>query len=233
MQSEKLGSTYWRPIYIYHIYTLFLTYSIDNQLGPRMKSDDSKNLTPKRDESKQSREELLARAALKPSAGAAFASKAFLSQWGELDLISLSAELSNQASSVSEGSLRGCEEMLISQAHTLQAIFNNLAVRAAGSDDLTKMEAFLRLAMKAQGQCRATIKAIGDLKNPQPVAFVRQANIANGPQQINNGPTTQNLPPEKIENPPNELLENVKHDQLDAGTPRSSVPSYQEMGSVD
>ena len=26
------------------------------------------------------------------------------------------------------------------------------------------------------------------IKNPQPVAFVRQANIANGPQQVNNAP---------------------------------------------
>ena len=45
---------------------------------------------------------------------------------------------------------------------------------------------YLRLALKAQSQCRATLATLAAVKNPQPVAFVRQANIAHGPQQVNN-----------------------------------------------
>jgi hypothetical protein len=45
----------------------------------------------------------------------------------------------------------------------------------------------MRLGLKAQSQCRTTIEALALLKNPPNVAFVRQANIANGHQQVNNG----------------------------------------------
>jgi len=49
------------------------------------------------------------------------------------------------------------------------------------------MEAFLGLALKAQAQSRATISALVDLKYPRQATFVKQANIAKGPQQVNNG----------------------------------------------
>jgi hypothetical protein len=44
------------------------------------------------------------------------------------------------------------------------------------------LEAYLRLGLKAQSQSRATLETLSRIKNPQPVAFVRQANIAHGPQ---------------------------------------------------
>ena len=31
------------------------------------------------------------------------------------------------------------------------------------------------------------MEALAEMKNPHPVAFVKQANIAHGPQQVNNG----------------------------------------------
>ena len=40
--------------------------------------------------------------------------------------------------------------------------------------------------MKAQAQSRATISALVDLKYPRQATFVKQANIAHGPQQVNN-----------------------------------------------
>lgn len=51
---------------------------------------------------------------------------------------------------------------------------------------LDATERYLKLALKAQGQCRTTIEALALLKNP-PV-YARQANINNGgQQQVNNG----------------------------------------------
>ena len=38
----------------------------------------------------------------------------------------------------------------------------------------------------AQSNCRATVEALAYMQNP-PTVFARQANIASGPQQINNG----------------------------------------------
>jgi hypothetical protein len=41
--------------------------------------------------------------------------------------------------------------------------------------------------VKGQAQCRATLEALAEIKNPGPVAFVEQANITNGAQQVKNG----------------------------------------------
>ena len=43
----------------------------------------------------------------------------------------------------------------------------------------------MRLALKAQSQCRTTIETLTILKNPTTI-FARQANIAQGSQQVNN-----------------------------------------------
>ena len=77
--------------------------------------------------------------------------------------------------------------MLISQATALQTIFTSLAGRAQMQEYQKNLESFLGLALKAQAQSRATLSALVDLKYPRQATFVRQANIANGPQQVNNG----------------------------------------------
>jgi hypothetical protein len=41
----------------------------------------------------------------------------------------------------------------------------------------------MRLALKAQSQCRTTAETLAVMRNP-PV-FARQANVVNGPQQVN------------------------------------------------
>lgn len=71
----------------------------------------------------------------------------------------------------------------------LNAIFNELARRAANNMGtyLGTTETYLRLALKAQAQSRATVEALAEMKKPHSVAFVKQANIAHGPQQVNNG----------------------------------------------
>lgn len=107
------------------------------------------------------------------------------------ELMALIDELSKQIAAVNDGDLRRAEGMLIAQAHTLDAIFGNLARRAIVQEGLKQYEAHMRLALKAQSQCRATLESLAAIKNPRPVAFVQQANISNGPQQVNNGCTAQ------------------------------------------
>jgi hypothetical protein len=78
--------------------------------------------------------------------------------------------------------------MLATQAHTLDVLFNRMLRQAWNNvghypDTVDK---YMRLALRAQAQCRATAETLNEMKNPKPVAFVHQANIANGPQQVNN-----------------------------------------------
>ncbi len=139
-------------------------------------------------------------------------------------------ELDRQAKAVSGGDLFQMEAMLTAQAHTLDAIFTRLAKRAHGNFDAAFEvgERFLRLALKAQTQCRATIEALGQLKNPAPVAFVRQANISAGHQQINNGTTRAG----EIEIPSSKLLEAKDGERLDTGTARTPGRANQEVEAV-
>lgn len=109
-------------------------------------------------------------------------------QWAaeKVNYNALCDELDQQCHAVSDGNLERPEAMLIAQAHTLEAIFNNLARKSwAAGDRLDVAERFLRLALKAQGQCRATLETLVTIKSP-PMVVAKQANIAHGPQQINN-----------------------------------------------
>ena len=88
---------------------------------------------------------------------------------------------------VKDGDLSSLEAMLVGQATALQSLFTSLARRAQLQQSQRHLEAFLGLALKAQAQSRATIQAVVELKYPRQVAFVKQANISHGPQQVNNG----------------------------------------------
>jgi hypothetical protein len=88
---------------------------------------------------------------------------------------------------VQGGELERLEAMLVSQATALQTMFTSLARRASHQEQLKHYGVFMGLALKAQAQSRATISALVDLKFPRQATFVKQANIAHGPQQVNNG----------------------------------------------
>ena len=120
----------------------------------------------------------------RPEVGAA----AVIEKWqcDTHDVNALVAELGRQVEAVNGGDLRRAEAMLIAQAHSLNEIFVNLARRSMTQKYLKQWETYMRMAMKAQGQCRMTLETLAALKNP-PVVFAHQANIAHGPQQVNNG----------------------------------------------
>lgn len=135
-----------------------------------------------------------------------------------LDLTAYATQLREQADKVKAGDLSAVETMLVAQANTLEMIFNQLARKAAHSEYLNQMEAHLRHALRAQAQCRATLETLAEIKNPRPVAFVKQANIAHGPQQVNNGaaPPPPHAREEKAVTT-NELLEHQHGKWLDTG----------------
>jgi hypothetical protein len=157
------------------------------------------------------------------------------------DVNALAAELGQQVRALNSGDMRRAEGLLIAQAHALDAIFTTLARRATAQDSLHHWETYMRMAMKAQAQCRATLEALAAVKNP-PV-FARQANIAHGPQQVNNGPPPQSRPVragahagEPAERR-NELLEGGEHgERLDTGAARAAGgadPHLAPVGTVN
>jgi hypothetical protein len=129
----------------------------------------------------------IAKMALRPSVNAAVVMVSYTKPLGEVDIGALVNSLSAGMDDVWAGDLKRAEAMLYGQAHALQAIFMNLARRAASQEYLKQWEAYLRMAMKAQNQCRMTLETLATIKNP-PVVIARQANINNGgQQQVNNG----------------------------------------------
>lgn len=48
------------------------------------------------------------------------------------------------------------------------------------------VETYMRMTLRAPAQCRATLETLATIKNP-PVLIAKKANIAHGPQQVNNG----------------------------------------------
>jgi hypothetical protein len=116
----------------------------------------------------------------------------------------------------------------------LNTIFTELTRRAMLNmgEYLDATDRYLRLALKAQGQCRATFETLAAIKNP-PTVFARQANIAQGPQQINNGvPLARAGISESL---PNGLLE-AHGERLDIGATDSASsgdPAVAPVGALN
>lgn len=174
-----------------------------------------------------------ARTMIRPTVGAGLTVRRFNMEAGELSVTELIDELAAQAKLATDGNMERGEALLIAQAHSLDAIFNSLARRAVLNmgEYLDAADRYLRLALKAQSQCRATIVALADIKHPRPVAYVQQANIGQA-VQVNNGTSA----PESIESRPIELLERMHGlEWMDARTASAAGggnPPLEAVGSV-
>lgn len=181
---------------------------------------------------------VIARTVLQPTVQAAITVKEYGKAYGDLDLSGLTESLFNQVEASSNGDLGRAEAMLTAQAHTLDAIFNNLARRAINAEYMDNLDRYLKLALRAQSQARATWEALATIKNPPVAGYVGQANIAHGPQQVNNAPAVPNGAPRAGENTnlQNKLLEEKDGERLDPGTasaPGRVDPAMATVGEVD
>ena len=107
-------------------------------------------------------------------------------------------------------------------------MFTSLARRAKAQEKLLQYETHMRFALKAQNQCRATLQALVQLKQPSNTTFVKQANIAQGHQQVNNLA-------EKNITPQNELLKG-SYEELDTGTtttPKGIDTTLEALGKIN
>ena len=157
-------------------------------------------------------------------------------EFGEIAINTLVKDLESECKLAHGGDLARAETILMAQAQTLDSIFNNLARRAALNigEYMNATDTYLRLALRAQAQCRATLETLAMIKNPQPVAFVRQANIAHGPQQVNNASlqAEEHSRPRTIDNSQNNLLESLSDKRLDIGTENATGGAHPQLETV-
>lgn len=181
------------------------------------------------------------RAALRPEINSLLVIDAFKKEvMGEdVNIGAMMEHLEGSVQAVKAGDLSHLEAMLLSQATSLQALFTSFSLKASRQQHLSNYQALINLAFKAQAQSRATLQALIDLKCPKQPTFVKQANIAHGAQQVNNGvesPTSgsraRNSTVEK-----NRLLDNGNEqaNRVDArasGTTSGADPTMAAVGSL-
>jgi len=129
------------------------------------------------------------------------------------------------------GDMSRVECMLLDQAHTLQAVMTNYISRLPNTEYLVQAEAYARIALKAQNQCRQTLATLGELKNPKRVNFIRQQNNAVN-QQINQDGLKQTKNSKKPDNSANKLLEEEPNERMDIRTPQEAVRGNQEVEAM-
>lgn len=159
--------------------------------------------------------------------------------YGELSLTDCISALNKKARNVHKGDLKDAETLLTAQAFALDTIFMSLAHRAQLNmgEYLDAADRYMRLALKAQGQCRATLETLANIKNP-PVVVARQANIAHGPQQVNNGAVPiAHAGAGNLKSAQNELLEDKSHEteRMDIKAPCAAGqgdPAMETLGAI-
>ena len=155
----------------------------------------------------------------------------------EMDVADLLTEMRKAGDEVVAGDMGRVERMLVNQAITLDAIFNNMAQRSGKQDSFKGIEVLMRLALKAQAQARSTAEALALLKNPMP--YIKQANMTTGPQQVNN--TYAGTPSHSglqsgagnFQSEPNKLLGEADHGQrLDIGAQAATGRVNQKLAAL-
>jgi hypothetical protein len=174
--------------------------------------------------------------ALNPAINSAPTLVAFLGKtWGSIGTTEAMQTLTAKAQAIHGGDLREAETALISQATVLQALFLEMTRRAGLNMgvSLDATETYMRLALKAQNQSRMTLETLAAIKNP-PVVYARQANFANGPQQVNqvNNGVPSATHTAKTESAQNQLLRSSNGERLDFGAQATAGAVDPHMATV-
>lgn len=143
--------------------------------------------------------------------------------------------LMEQIRDVDKGDLTQGYEMLTAQAHTLDTLFNFYAQKAIQSKHMPHLEKYMKLSLRAQSQCRSSWEAISVIQNP-PIAYsVKQANVAHGPQQVNNAAETPVVATRTTKNKKSKsklLLEKNNGTALDPRTTSTSGEADPQLATV-
>jgi len=191
---------------------------------------DAKTLNIKDDKDK-SKERKMGEVQLSPTILNTITTQSFVNTiTGEVDLTEAVNVMKEKSEKIITGDLSDLESTLSAQVVSLNAIFVTLARRSTTCEYINQMETNLRLALKAQAQCARTIEVLAGMKNP-PIVFAKQANIAQGHQQINNNQSRTHAG--KNINSANELLSEADNATLDTRRTIETSRINQDLATVE
>lgn len=121
------------------------------------------------------------------------------------------------------------EDMLLSQAQVLDVLFNKYILMAGRSEYMNSLKIYSEIAFKAQRQCRASLEALAEIKNPKPYIQNNKAQY----QQVNNGVPEPHAHGKNSKST-NGLLEDQSNDGqwLDTGAPETTIGNDKELEAV-
>lgn len=133
-----------------------------------------------------SKERQLADVALDPLvSGAALANSFSKNLFGSTEITAMVESLQDRAQAIRSNKLGSLEDMLTGQAAALNALFVEMARRSGVNlgEYMAAAEIYMKLALKAQSQCRATLEALGRLHQPREQT-VRHVHVNEGGQAV-------------------------------------------------
>lgn len=183
----------------------------------------------KSDEKKVTPDEI-AKASIRPSVVGAAAIEPFnKSMFPNASIPALAKELDSTIKMVQSGDMSTMEAMLVAQAQALQTMFVSLLRKGNSQQYLEQYKAYTGLALRAQAQSRATIQALVELKYPRQIVVTKQANIANGPQQVNNSTPSH---AGEINSEQTKLIEGQGYGTMDNRGTAAAIGVNQELEAV-
>ena len=101
------------------------------------------------------------------------------------DLLDSVEVMCDETAKAANGDMRGASLMLAAQAFSLDALFTEMARRSGANmgEFPDAMERYMRLALKAQSNCRATLEALAKLHQPREQT-VRHVHVNEGGQAV-------------------------------------------------
>lgn len=170
---------------------------------------------------------------LTPSVNAAATIKKMYNKHDQITSDALIEALAAETERSTSGESNRPEAILVAQSHVLDALFSHLTRMALESSNIEQIEIFMKLGLKAQSQARTTLDALTRLKNPPVSNYVTQANIAHGPQQVNNAATPPSRSADQSLNHENKLLDEQHVERMDTTTSSTPGAVNSAMGTVE
>lgn len=144
-----------------------------------------------------------------------------------MDVDTLLKKICDSVQQINEGNMQEVEEMLVTQAHTLNVLFHRCLSQVGNSEWVPQIEAFSDIALKAQNQCRKTLAVLASIKHPNSATFIKQQNNAVN-QQVNNQVEIENK-----KNVANELLEVCDGKRLDTRAASTTITADLQMAAME
>lgn len=141
------------------------------------------------------------------------------------DFATLVSECNAQLNKVAKGDTATIEKMLMAQAYTLDSVYSKMLNKSLSSEYLNQLQIYSKIALKAQSQCRQTLAALAEIKNPKRTTFIKNQ-AAN--QQVNFNENSE----KNNQNSSNELLTGNNYETLDARGATTPIRDNKELATV-